>query len=61
MGDGKPGDESTRSWFKYEDQTIGDLEVADLCRQFGSKEKVMDIMKTCINIPTNLITRLYGI
>ena len=30
---GEPGDPSQREWFIYEDQTIGDVEVADLCKK----------------------------
>ena len=39
-------DDGTKWWFKYEDQTIGLTEVADLCKQMGSKEKVKNIIKT---------------
>lgn len=35
--DSKPGDAGSRDWFIYEDQTIGCVEVADLCKKI-SKE-----------------------
>lgn len=31
---GEPGDQSEREWFIYEDQTIGDVEVAALCKKY---------------------------
>lgn len=34
---GEPGDPSEREWFIYEDQTIGDVEVAALCKKYFDK------------------------
>lgn len=35
FSDVKPGDDGSRDWFTYEDQTIGYTEVADLCKKIS--------------------------
>ena len=50
--DAEPGDESSRFWFTYEDQTIGYTEVADLCKKFynekssNARSAKHDVLKT---------------
>lgn len=54
FNDSKPGDEGSRDWFTYEDQTIGFTEVADLCKKMkdgGYNKK--DVLNTLKDIKDN--------
>ena len=46
FSDAKPGDDSSRFWFNYEDQTIGYTEVADLCKKMNNKNDVLNTLKS---------------
>ena len=47
MGDLVPGDNNSREWFLYEDQTIGLAMVADLINQGYTAKQVSDLISIC--------------
>lgn len=54
--DAEPGDDGSRDWFIYEDQTIGYTEVADLCKKVSQSYQKTDAgMKTAKNEVMNIL------